>query len=58
MLSKKVFSALEQIGSVLKEGEEGKVYLDLKEKMESKFEGLGIQMLHFVFGRLKMYFLL
>jgi hypothetical protein len=30
MLSKKVFSALEQIGSVLKEGEEGKVYLDLK----------------------------
>jgi hypothetical protein len=62
MLSKTITSALNRMSNVasfredLKE--ETKIYRDLKEKMEEKFELLGLHMLNFIFGRIKMYFLL
>lgn len=55
MLSKTIASALNRMNS---SAEESKIYKDLKEKMEEKFELLGVHMLNFIFGRVKMYFLL
>lgn len=56
MLSKTIASALNRMNNSATE--ESKIYKELKEKMEEKFELLGVHMLNFIFGRVKMYFLL
>lgn len=60
MISKAISSALAKIGSVIKEDsrEQLKIHADLTDRMTDKFELLGIHMLNFIFGRLKMYFLM
>lgn len=48
------------MGTAIREDnkEQSKVYKDLKEKMAERFENLGVTMLNFVFGRMKLYFIL
>jgi hypothetical protein len=48
---------LQALGKVEGAKEVGKLAKELREKLEEKFELLGVNMLNFVFGRAKLYFL-
>lgn len=57
MLAKALSGALGRMGAAGREAEE-RAARELKERMEERFEQLGTHMLHFIFGRMKLHFLL
>lgn len=58
IITNKITQSLEYMKQVLTGKEDNKVYLDLKEKMEEKLENLGISMFNYIFGKVKIYFIL
>lgn len=57
MLDRALSGALERMGKAGREAEE-RAADELKERMNERFEQLGTHMLHFIFGRMKLNFLL
>lgn len=57
MLDRALTGALDRMGRAGREGEE-RAAEELRERMNERFEQLGTHMLHFIFGRMKLNFLL
>jgi hypothetical protein len=57
MLAHTLSTAIGRMGAAGRDSED-KVAKELRERMEDRFEQLGNHMLHFIFGRMKLHFLL
>lgn len=57
IITNKIMEALEFMNSKTPK-DENKTYSELREKMEEKLEGLGVGMFNYIFGKLKVYFIL